>query len=58
MISPRVKSPVKEEEIDVDGAKGDGAEWEGKAADPDYLDLNFASLLLTVALSMAHMKVK
>ena len=58
MMSPRVTSLVEEEGADVDGAEGDGAEWEGGATDPDCLDLNCALLRLTVAASMAHMKVK
>ena len=49
-MSPRVTLRVEEERVDVDGV-----EQEGGAADPDYLDLNYASLCLTVAVSMAHM---
>ena len=58
MMSLRVTSPVEEEGADVDGAEGDEAEREGGAADPDCLNLNCALLRLTVAASMAHMKVK
>ena len=42
----------------MDGANQDGAEREGGAADPDYLNLNYASLRLMVVTYMAHMKVK
>ena len=42
----------------MDGAEGDGAEWEGEIADPNYVDLNCTSLHLTVVASMAQMKVK
>ena len=58
MMSPRVTSPVEEEGADVDGANRDGAKREGGATDPNCLDLNYASLRLMVAASMAHMKVK
>ena len=58
MMSLRVTSPVKEKGADVDGADWDGAKWVGGVADPDCLDLNCVSLRLTVAASMAHMKVK
>ena len=57
-MSPRVTLPVKEEGADVDGADQDGAEREGGTTDPNYLDLNCASLRLTVAASMAHIKLK
>ena len=53
MKSPRVTSPVEEK-----GANMDGVEREGGADDPDCLDLNCALLRLTVAASIAHMKVK
>ena len=56
MMSLKVTSSIEEEGADLDEAEGDGAEWEGGATDPDCLDLNCASL--TVAASMAHMKVK
>ena len=49
MMSPSDKSLVEEEGVDVDGADRDEAEREGGAADPDCLDLNYASLRLTVA---------
>ena len=55
MMSPRVTSLVEKEGANVDGADWDGAEREGGAADPDYLNLNCASLRLTVAASMVHM---
>ena len=58
MMSPIVSSPVEEEGEDVDGADRDRAKREGGVADPNYLDLNCASLRLTVAASMAYMKVK
>ena len=44
MMFPKVTSPVEEEGTDVDGV-----EREGGAVDPDYLDLNYTSLRLTVA---------
>ena len=49
MMSPRVTSLIEEEGADVDGADRDGAKREGGDADPDCLDLNYASLHLTVA---------
>jgi len=49
MMSVRVTSLVEEEGADVDGSKR-----EGGAADPDYLDLNCASLRLMVAAFMIH----
>ena len=49
MMSLSDTSLVEEEGADVDGADQDGAEREGGAADPDYLNLNCASLRLTVA---------
>ena len=49
MMSPRVTSPEEEEGVDVDGAKRDGVEWKGEAAESDCQDLNWASLYLTVA---------
>ena len=42
----------------MDVANRDGAEREGRAADPDCLNLNYTSLRLKVAAPMAHMKVK
>ena len=53
MISPRDTSPEEEGGADVDGA-----EREEGAAESDWRDRSWASLRLTVALSMAHMKVK
>ena len=55
MMSLRVISPIEKEGADVDGANRDEAEWVGGATDPKCLDLNCASLRLTVAASMAHM---
>ena len=55
MMSPRVTSLVEDEGADVDGVDRDGAEWVGGAVDPNCLDLNYASLRLTIAASMAHM---
>ena len=57
-MSPSVTSPIKEQGTDVDGAKRDGVEWEGGAAESDYFDRNCTSLRFMVAASMAHMKVK
>ena len=54
-MSPRVTSPVEEEGADVDGTDRDEAERVRGAADPDYLDLNFASLHFMIAASLAHM---
>ena len=58
MMSLSDTSLVEEERADVDGVDRDGAEREGGAADPDYLNLNHASLRLMVVTYMAHMKVK
>ena len=55
MMSPRVTSPVEKEGADVDRVDQDAAKRVGGAADPDCLDLNCASLHLTVVTSMAHM---
>ena len=55
MMSSRVTSLEEEKGVDVDGADWDGAEWKGGATDLDYLDLNCASLRLTVTTSMVHM---
>ena len=55
MISLRITSLEKEEGADVDGVDQDGAEWVGGAANLDCLDLNCASLCLTVATSMTRM---
>ena len=49
MMSPRVTSPLEEEEADGDGAERDGAEREGGAVESDYRDLNCTSLRLKVA---------
>ena len=54
MMSPRATLLVEDEGADVDGVDRDRAEREGGAADPDCFDLNYASLRLTVAGSMAH----
>ena len=51
-------SLVKEEGADVNGAKRDGAEWEGGVAESDCRDLNYALPRLTVTTSMAHMTEK
>ena len=55
MMSPRVTLLVEEEGVNVDEADRDGAEQEGGATEFIYHDLNYASLRLTVAASMAHM---
>ena len=57
MTSPKDISP-KEEGADADGVERDGAEREEGATESDCRDRNWASLRLTVALSMAHMTVK
>ena len=44
MMSPKDTSPEEEGEVDVDGAERDGAEWEGGAAEFDYLNRNCTSL--------------
>ena len=49
MMSPSDTLLVEVEGADVDRANRDGAEQEGGATDPDYLDLNCASLRLMVA---------
>ena len=48
-MSPSDTSLKEEEGADVDRANRDGVEWEGEAADLDYLNLNCTSLRLTVA---------
>ena len=48
MMSPSDTSLVEEERADVDGVDQDGAKQDGRAVDPDYLNLNCASLHLTV----------
>ena len=58
MMSPRVTSPMENEGADVDGADRNRAEREGGAVESDCRDRNYASLRLTVAASMAHIKEK
>ena len=58
MMSLSDTSLVKEKGANVDGADRDGAEREGGAAESNCRDLNYASLHLTVAASMAHMTKK
>ena len=58
MMSPSDTSLVEDKGVDMDEADQDGAEREGGAIGPDCLDLNCASLRLTVASSMEHIKVK
>ena len=53
-MSPSDTSLEEEEGANVNGANRDGTKQEGGAAGPDCLDLNYASLHLTVAVSMAH----
>ena len=48
-------SLVEEEGENMDGVERDGAEREGGAVESICGDLNYASLLLMVAASMAHM---
>ena len=57
MTSPKDTSP-KEEGADADGVDWDGVELEEGAAESVCCDRNWASLRLTVALSMAHMMEK
>ena len=54
-MSPSVTLLKEDEGADVDGADRDGAEREGGAAEFDCRDLNYDSLCLTIAASMAHM---
>ena len=54
MMSLSDTSLVEKEGAYVDGADQDGAKQKGGAADLDYLNLNCASLRLTVVASMAH----
>ena len=54
-MSPSDTLLVEEERADVDGADRDGVEREGGAVESICGDLNYASLLLMVAASMAHM---
>ena len=58
MMSLNDTSLVEEEGVDVKGAKRDGAKQERRVAESDCRDLNYASLCLTVAASMAHMTKK
>ena len=53
MITSKVTPPAKEE-----GAKVDRAEGVGGATDLDRLKCSYASLCLTVAVSMAHITWK
>ena len=55
MMSPSDTSLVEEEGENMDGVERDGAEREGGAVESICGDLNYASLLLMVAASMAHM---
>ena len=57
-MSPSDTSLIEEEGADVDEAYQDGAEREGGTTDPNCLNLNCASLCLTVTASMAHIKLK
>ena len=54
-MSPSDTSLEEVEGVDVDGADQDGVEREGGAAESDCRDLNYTSLHLMVAASMAHM---
>ena len=58
MMSPSVTLFEEEEGVDVNGADRDGAEREGRAAEFYCYDLNWASLCLTAAASMAYMTEK
>ena len=49
MMSRSDTSFVEKKGADVDGVDRDGAKRKGGTTDPDYLDLNCASLRLTVA---------
>ena len=55
MMSLRVTLLVEDKGANVDGVDRDGDERKGGAADPNYLDQNYASFHLMVAVSMAHM---
>ena len=57
MISPKDKSLEEEKGADVGQAEQDGVGREGGVESCCH-DLNCASLHFTVAVSMAHMKVK
>ena len=58
MMSLSDTSLIEDEGEDVDGANQDGAEQEEGAAKSDCCDLNYASLCLTIAASMAYMTEK
>ena len=58
MMSPSDTSLEEEEGVDMDGADRDEAEQEGGATKSVCHDLNYASLRLTIAASMAHMTEK
>ena len=55
MMSPSDTSLVEEEGENMDGVERDGAEREGGAVESICGDLNYASLLLMVVASIAHM---
>ena len=57
MMSPKDTSLEEEEGADMGQAKQDGVEQEG-GVESYCRDLNCASLRFTIAVSMAHMKVK
>ena len=57
-MSPSDTLLEEEEGADMDGVDQDGAKREGGTAESVCRDLNYASLHLTVAASMAHMKEK
>ena len=58
MMSPSDTSLEEEEGADVGGANRDEVEREGGVAESVCRDLNYTSLSLTVAVSMAHMTEK
>ena len=58
MMSLSDTSLVEEEGADVDWADRDEVECEGEATESNCRDLNYASLRLMVAASMAHMTEK
>ena len=55
MMSPSDTSLEEEEGVDMDGADRDETEQEGGATKSVCRDLNYASLRLMIAASMAHM---
>ena len=57
-MSPSDTSLEEEEGADVGGANRDEVEREGGVAESVCRDLNYTSLSLTVAVSMAHMTEK